>query len=311
MAEEQATSVAEETSEDVILRYADRGGGVLLMKMSGEGIAYWNEVGGTAAIKQETRILPLFHEGNLFLSKSEYRTMIKWCRFLAESDGLASNFVEIMVEMNAGGFENRVSDKAKKHYADVFNTFCKDVNSDIADKSRGMDEVRKKFQHAWWTTGLMVWLKKPGQRGPISTLKSKKFKMPIELELLECSRIDLDELKSKGIIGFEFSDVTVKEIKNYEKNGGNLNLHPLLSLWPENVKNDPLTGQPPANAITREEAIKLIIKGKSVPLPPDKVIMVRRVFNDSQIYPVPFLVRYFPAVQDKLTLRAIDRSLMR
>jgi hypothetical protein len=259
-----------------------------------------------AAESEEALNLPKLPEGDITLTKSQYRSVVKICERLAAYDGLASNFIESMVEMNAAGFENRVATQGKENYKVIFDTCCKEINSGVVDKSRGMDEVEKKYIRNWWVSGLLVWLFRVEPR-VVTAMKSRSFVMPIEAELLEATRVDLDKLKTEGIVAYEFPDDQKKElVKWVEQDKKDPAQHRLLSIWPKTKPTDAAS-----NVIDQTEAYSLIKSGKPVPLPPDKYIMVRRIFKDSQIYPVPYLIRYFPAVEDKQTLRTMDRSIMR
>lgn len=279
-------------SQNVIAKYLDNDGGLTLLVSLAE--------------KDEFKAIGKIPSDATVLNKTEYRALAKACMTIIETDGLAGAFVDMMIELNSGGFENRVSDEKKADkLKPVIDMFCAQVNTGDISKTAGADEIRKKFVRNWWGPGLLVWL---DRSGPVTVTGagSKKHTMPVDIELLNPMQVDLDDLKTKGIVKYEFGTKFSQIIKDWEKNKLDLNLHPVISLWPEKVdKNvEPF-------AIDRTQAIADIKSNKPVPLPKGQFTMIRRVFDDWTLYPVPFLVRYFPTLEDKNVLRAMDRSLMR
>jgi hypothetical protein len=267
---------------------------------------------------EQTELLPAIPTATTSggIGKATYRNLARQAVQLASGgEGLYANFVETMLEANASGFENRLSTpgQGNQQFVSIFNTFCRTVNADpetgysLPGKERGMDAFQRQFIWHWWVSGLVtiVWTE-----GPVMVPNlEKRFVMPQEMTVLDPLRVDLDDFKKLGVIWYEYLGDDKKNLVDEIKRYGGPQKHPFFQVYPK-TRNEKDPKQ--FSLRTQDEAYKELAGGKSrLPLPPQFTRLIRRSFNASEVYPVPFAARIYASVNDKRLLRAMDRSLMR
>jgi hypothetical protein len=249
------------------------------------------------------------------IGKGAYRNLARQAIQLAGGgEGLFANFVETMIETNASGFENRLktAGQGNQQFVSIFNTFCRTLNADpetgqsLPGRERGMDSFQQQFIWHWWVSGMVAIL---WTEGPVLVPNlEKRFVMPQEMTILDPLRIDLDEFRKYGVIWYEYAGEDRKNLIDEIRRFGGFAKHPFFAVYPDKRNlNDPKQ----FSLRTKEEAYKELSGKSRLPLPPQFSRLIRRTFNTSEIYPVPFPARIFAPVNDKRLLRAMDRSLMR
>jgi hypothetical protein len=248
-------------------------------------------------------------KSNYGLSKDEFRTLVKAIRNIVKDEGLISNFIDLHLQLNSLGMENKFKRDVDDRYKIAFNGFAGGVNKNIPGKNKGLDAFQRKFAYEWYTSGLIVTIERVGNmRMGAKAGKQITYKVPLELDILDPLKLDLDNLYKTGEVYYDLSSEEREEITKNGKNSA------FLSIYPERVsKVRPTPDNPnPYQPKSKADILKLVQveKKESVPLPMDRTRVVRRLWDDYTLYPVPFLSRALVALADKSLLREADRSVM-
>lgn len=248
-------------------------------------------------------------QANYGMNKTEYRNLVKLCREIAKDEGIVATFIDLHLDLNALGTENKFKREVDERYRMAFNGFAAGVNKGIPFKEAGLDAFQRKFAWEYWISGLVVTLEyvAPMRMGAKAG-KRVSYKVPVELDILDPLRVDLDNLYITSEVFYELDEKQIKDIKD---NGLNAQWIQIYDKSVTKVKPTP-TNLNPYQPKSQADIVDLVVNKRltSVPLPMAKVRMVRRSYDDYSVYPLPFLARILVSLADKAMLREADRSVL-